>query len=50
MIPTRLNTSALPDTFVLIITGIALASMALIVVWAVVMDRVDKAKGPRSKK
>jgi len=50
MIPTRLNTSELPDNLVLIVTGIALASIALIVVWAVVMDRADKAKDPRSKK
>lgn len=50
MILTRLNTSKLPGNLVLIVTAIALVSIALIVVWAMVMDRVDKTKNPRSRK
>ncbi len=50
MNPTRINTSALPDDLVLLITGAAVAAIILIVLGAVVMDYVDKAKEKRSKK
>jgi hypothetical protein len=50
MIPTRLDTSEVPDDLVLLIIGIALAAIVVVVAGAVVMDYVDKAKQQRSKK
>ena len=50
MYPTRINTDAMPVNLVLLITGIAVAVIVLVIVGALIVDRLDKAKGRRSRK
>lgn len=50
MYPTRINTDAMPVNLALLITGIGVAVIVLVIVGAIVVDKVDKAREPRSRK
>jgi hypothetical protein len=50
MHPTRINTDAMPVNLALLITGIAVAVIVLVIVGAVIVDRLEKAKSLRSRK
>lgn len=50
MYPTRINTDAMPVNLALLITGIGVAVIVLVVVGALVIDRLEKAKGRRARK
>jgi hypothetical protein len=50
MHPTRINTDAMPVNLTLLITGIAVAVIVLVIVGAVIVDRLEKAKSLRSRK
>jgi hypothetical protein len=50
MYPTRINTDAMPVNLALLITGIGVAVIVLVIVGAVIVDRLEKAKSLRSRK
>lgn len=50
MYPTRINTDAMPVNLALLITGIGVGVIALVIIGALVVDRVDKAKARRLTK
>lgn len=50
MYPMRINTDAMPVNLALLITEIGVAVIVLVIVGAVVVDRVDKAKDRQSRK